>query len=477
MSAKHSTVGYTSLVAMASLRKVFTSDAVQLLRSNVTRCVLSRLQAGYSSAADKEYAIEMACSNIRYGAGVTKEVGMDCKNMGAKNVMVVTDGKLSKMKPVQTVIEALEAEGVPFKLYDKVAVEPTDESFKECIDYAKAGNFDMFLAVGGGSVIDTCKAANLYSTKPDAELLDFVNAPIGKGLPILHQLKPLIAVPTTAGTGSETTGVAVFDYLPMKAKTGIANRALRPILGIVDPEHLVTMPERVTCYTGIDVLCHAIESYTAKPYMERSPRPTNPNLRPAYQGCNPISDLWSLHALKLTSKYIRRATFSPDDFEARSAMHLASAYAGVGFGNAGCHLCHGMSYPISGNVKNYTEKGYDPNVPLIPHGLSVVVSAPAVFEFTAPACPERHLQAAEALGVDVSNARKEDAGKILTDFLRKLLDDLKVPNGLNAVGYSTADVGTFVAGAMPQQRLIKLSPREVHEDNMSELFEKSMSIY
>ncbi|XP_060553536.1 hydroxyacid-oxoacid transhydrogenase, mitochondrial-like isoform X3 [Ruditapes philippinarum] len=461
---------------MASLGKILRCEASQLLRNNSARCVLSRLQA-YSSSPDTEYAIEMACSNIRYGAGSTREVGMDCKNMGAKNVMVVTDSRLSKMKPVQTVIESLSSQGVPFKLYDKVAVEPTDESFKECIDFAKADNFDVFLAVGGGSVIDTCKAANLYSTKPDATLLDFVNAPIGKGLPITHQLKPLIAVPTTAGTGSETTGVAVFDYLPMKAKTGIANRALRPTLGIVDPEHLVTMPERVACYSGIDVLCHAIESYTAKFYLERSPRPTDPLLRPAYQGCNPISDIWSLHALKLTSKFIKRATFNADDFEARAAMHLASAYAGVGFGNAGCHLCHGMSYPISGNVKSYIEKGYNPDLPLIPHGLSVVVSAPAVFEFTAPACPDRHLGAAEALGVDISNARKEDAGKILSDCLRNILDELKVPNVLNAVCYSNDDVKTMVAGAMPQHRLIKLSPREVHEDNMSELFEKSMKIY
>jgi len=462
---------------MASLRKVLSTDVGQLLRKTSSRCLLSQLQAGYSSAAEKEYAIEMACSNIRFGTGVTKEVGMDCKNMGAKNVMVVTDRRLSKMKPVKTVLEALDAQGVPFQLYDKVAVEPTDESFKDCIDFAKAGNFDLFLAVGGGSVIDTCKAANLYSSKPDSELLDFVNAPIGKGLPINHPLRPLIAVPTTAGTGSETTGVAVFDYLPMKAKTGIANRALRPTLGVVDPEHLVTMPERVSCYSGIDVLCHAIESYTAKPYLERQPRPTDPNLRPAYQGSNPISDIWCLHALRLTSKYIKRAAFNPDDFEARSAMHLASAYAGVGFGNSGCHLCHGMSYPISGNVKSYQADGYDPDIPLIPHGLSVVVSAPAVFEFTAQSDPERHLQAAEALGVDISNARKEDANKILPDFLRGLLDTLKVPDGLNALGYTNADVKTMVDGAMPQHRLVKLSPREVHADNMAELFEKSMKLY
>ncbi|WAR18075.1 HOT-like protein [Mya arenaria] len=461
--------------------------AIGVRNTNFSRCLLSALQkvsqhgsAPYSSgggtAVEKEYALEMACSNIRYGAGVTREVGMDCENFGARKVMVVTDKRLSKMKPVQTVLQALDEQKIGYQLYDDVRVEPTDESFKECIDFAKEGNFDLFLAVGGGSVIDTAKAANLYSTKPEAELLDFVNAPIGKGMPVEHKLKPLIAVPTTAGTGSETTGTTVFDYLPMKAKTGIANRALRPDLGIVDPDHLITAPERVTCYTGIDVL-HAIESYTAKPYTERTPRPANPKLRPSYQGCNPISDIWSLFALNLTSKYIKRATFNADDYEARSAMHLASTYAGIGFGNAGCHLCHGMSYPISGNVGTYMAEGYEQDLPLIPHGLSVVVSAPAVFEFTAPACPERHLEAAKALGADVSGVRNEDAGRLLSDVLRKLMSELKVPNGLRALGYKPDCVPTMVAGAMPQHRLIKLSPREVHEDQMAELFENSMTIY
>ncbi|KAH3712661.1 hydroxyacid-oxoacid transhydrogenase, mitochondrial-like [Dreissena polymorpha] len=466
---------------MAAIGRVFSTRFTFRNQFLGHRCIpvqsASAVKRYGTATDDKDYALEMACSNIRYGVGVTREVGMDCANLCAKHVLVVTDARLARMKPVQTVLEALDSQKIPYKVYDRVRVEPTDVSFKECIDFAKGDNFDLFLAVGGGSVIDTCKAANLYSTKPDAELLDFVNAPIGRGLSIEHKLKPLIAVPTTAGTGSETTGTAVFDYLPMKAKTGIASRALRPDLGIVDPEHLITVPERVACYSGIDVLCHAIESYTAKPYNERRPRPANPKLRPSYQGSNPISDMWSLYALRLTAKYIKRATYNADDFEARSAMHLASAYAGIGFGNAGCHLCHGMSYPISGNVGNYIEEGYEPDLPLIPHGLSVIVSAPAVFEFTAPACPQRHLEAAEALGADVSKVRAEDAGKVLTDTLRGLLVELKVPNGLKALGYDTDCIPTMVGGTMPQHRLIKLSPRDVNEEQMHELFAKSMTIY
>ncbi|KAL5013353.1 hypothetical protein ScPMuIL_007623 [Solemya velum] len=336
--------------------------------------------------AQTEYAFEMACSNIRFGEGVTREVGMDCKSLGHK-VCVMTDRNLAKLPPVQTVLESLEVHKVPYKLYDRSRVEPTNESFQDAIDFAKSEDFDVFLAVGGGSVMDTCKAANLYSSNPSAGFLDYVNAPIGKGLPVTHTVKPLIAVTTTAGTGSETTGVAVFDYLPMKAKTGIASRVLRPTLGIVDPDHLRTLPERVAAYSGIDVLCHAIESMTCVPYKERLPRPENPNLRPAYQGCNPISDIWAKHALTIASKYIKRAVFDPEDSEARSQMHLASCYAGIGFGNAGCHLCHGMSYPISGLVRNFKSSDYSQDHPLIPHGLSVVISAPAVFSFTASACP------------------------------------------------------------------------------------------
>ncbi|XP_060067398.1 hydroxyacid-oxoacid transhydrogenase, mitochondrial-like isoform X1 [Ylistrum balloti] len=424
-----------------------------------------------------EYAFEMACSNIRYGPGVTKEVGMDCKNMGAKLVCVMTDKYLSPLSPVQVALESLERQNVPYKLYDGCRVEPTDESFKAAIDFSKQHDFDLFLAIGGGSVMDTCKAANLYSSKPDSELLDYVNAPIGKGLPVTHPLKPLIAVATTAGTGSETTGTSVFDYLPMKAKTGISNRALRPTLGIVDPLHLLSMPERVTAYSGIDVLCHAIESYTAVPYQERGPCPENPILRPAYQGCNPISDIWSAQALRMTNKYLKRAVYDKGDVEARSTMGLASSYAGIGFGNAGVHLCHGMSYPISGLVKDFVSEGYDQDIALVPHGLSVVISAPAVFEFMASACPERHLQAANFLGVDITNKKKEDAGQVLGDRLREIMQDIGVPDGLIDLGYTKDDIPALVKGTLPQHRVIKLAPRQQTEEDLTQIFENCMRVY
>ncbi|KAK7091109.1 hydroxyacid-oxoacid transhydrogenase, mitochondrial-like [Littorina saxatilis] len=445
------------------------------LSSSAARC--GNFSTSANQDASKEYAYEMACSNIRYGEGVTQEVGLDCKNLKARNVCVMTDKTLTKLDPVKVTLESLERAEVPYKLYDKVRVEPSDESFKQAIQFATDGNFDVFVAVGGGSVMDTAKAANLYSSNPAASFLDYVNAPIGKGRQVTHDVKPLIAVTTTAGTGSETTGTAVFDYVKLKSKTGISSRALRPSLGILDPLHLRTCPERVSAYAGIDVLCHAIESLTAKPYAEREPRPDNPNLRPAYQGNNPISDIWSKHALRVTAKYLKRATYNADDMEARSQMLLASCFAGIGFGNAGCHLPHGMSYPISGLVKNFHSKDYDDDHPMVPHGLSVIITAPAVFTFTAPACPERHLEAAECLGADISNARKEDAGKILADVLRQIMLDIDCPNGLSALGYTSDDVPALVAGALPQHRVVKLSPRPTREEDFAHMLESSMTVY
>jgi len=421
----------------------------------------------------KDIAFEMAVSSVRYGVGVTREVGMDLADMGAKLVMVLTDPHLARLAPVQTVLESLEQHGVAFALYDRVRIEPSDESFLDAIAFARDRAVDAFVAVGGGSTIDTAKAANLYATWPPDDFLDYVNPPIGKGLPVPGPLKPLMAIPTTAGTGSETTGVAIFDLKRMHAKTGIANRRLKPTLGYLDPENTRTMPPQVAASSGLDILSHAVESFTAMPFTDR-PLPARPVLRPAYQGSNPISDIWSMQALRMVNHYLVRAVDDPSDDEARANMLLAAAYAGVGFGNAGVHLPHGMSYPVSGNVKGYCAPGYAADHPLVPHGVSVILNAPAVFRFTAGADPGRHLEAAEALGAEVSRARPEDAGKILADRISWFMQRLGIPNGLRAIGYSSSDIPALVEGTLPQHRVTKLSPRAAGPDELAALFEDAM---
>ena len=422
-----------------------------------------------------ETAFNMASSNIRYGPGATLEIGMDLADMGAKHVLVLTDPNLAGLAFVSAAIEAIDKQNIRCTMFDKVRVEPTDASLAEAIDFAAARSFDAFVAIGGGSTIDTAKAANLYSTYP-ADFLDYVNAPIGKAKPIPGPLKPLFAIPTTAGTGSETTGVVIFDLVEMHAKTGIANLRLKPTIGILDANNTSTLPPQVTAATGLDVLTHAIESYTAIPYNQRS-KAERPILRPAYQGSNPISDTWALQALRLMSEFLPRAFKDPQDVEARGMMLLAASYGGIGFGNAGLHLAHGMSYPVSGMVRDYKPEGYNVDYPIIPHGMAVVLNAPAVFRFTAPACPERHLAAAEALGVDVSNACPDDAGKTVSDCVIGFMQQLGIPNGLSAVGYTTDDIPELVAGTLPQHRVTKLSPRPAGEQELTDLFEDAMTYW
>jgi hydroxyacid-oxoacid transhydrogenase len=414
-------------------------------------------------------------SSIKVGRGATSELGHDMQQTGARRVMVVIDPHLTDAEVTQVACDALAAQGIDAVRYEQVVVEPTDQSFQTAAAFAAEGHFDAFVAIGGGSTIDTAKAANLYATYP-ADFLDYVNPPIGKGLPVPGRLKPLIAIPTTAGTGSETTGTAIFDLVALKVKTGIAHRALRPMLGIIDADATRTLPPMVAACSGLDVLCHAVESLTALPYSSR-PAPASAALRPAYQGANPISDIWCSQAIHLVSTYLIRAVTDPADDEAREQMLLAAAYAGIGFGNSGVHLPHGMSYPVAGMVRGYRPAGYAVDHPMVPHGMSVILNAPAVFRFTGPMNPARHLMAARLMGIDVRGAHDADAGHILADAFIAIMRQTGMPNGLRAVGYTEADLDQLAEGTLPQHRVTKLSPRSAGKEDLIGLFRDALQYW
>ena len=422
-----------------------------------------------------ETVFTMDTSSIKYGPGATREVGEDMRALGATRVMLVTDPQLARGEPVALALESLRSAGIDAVVFDGVRVEPTDGSFKEAIRFASDGNFDGYVPVGGGSSMDTAKAADLYATYP-ADFLAYVNQPVGRGEPIPGRLKPLIAIPTTTGTGSETTGVAIFDLVEMHAKTGIAHRALRPVMGIVDPDNTRDLPPMIAACSGFDVLSHALESYTALPYHQR-PAPEQPRLRPAYQGANPISDIWAERAIGMVAAYLVRAVRDPHDQEARSQMLLAATFAGIGFGNAGVHLPHGMSYPVSGMVTDFVPADYPRDHALIPHGMSVILNAPSVFRWTASANPERHLRAAEWLGADVRDAGPEDAGEVLAGALIKMMRRTGMPNGLRAVGFDESHIDQLVAGTLPQHRVTKLAPRPATPEDLRHLFLGALSYW
>jgi hydroxyacid-oxoacid transhydrogenase len=424
---------------------------------------------------EKDLAIQMSTSNLRFGPGTTREIGMDLKDMNIGRVLLVADPNLVDLSPVQVACESLESEGIDYDLFDGVRVEPTDVSFKQAILVAKAGNYEAYVAIGGGSAIDTAKAANLYATYPD-DFFAYINAPIGQGKPVPGPVRPLFAIPTTAGTGSETTGVAIMDLSDRHIKTGIAHRYLKPTLGIIDPNNTRTMPSVIAAATGLDVLCHALESYTAIPYNQR-PKPGRPIERPAYQGSNPISDIWSLKAIEYVTLYLVRAVRNPEDDEARGAMMLAAAMAGMGFGNAGVHLCHGMSYPVSGMVRDFVPDGMVTDHAIVPHGMSVALNAPPVFRFTGPACPERHLHAASLMGADVRKASLEEAGDILAEQIVAMMKQLEMPNGLAAIGFTEEDIPKLVEGTLPQHRVTKLSPRAAEAEDYARMFKEAMNLW
>ena len=424
----------------------------------------------HPSAEDKshEAAFSVDFSGITFGPGVLAEAGDVLRALSCRRVAFFTDQTVGRLEAVAVARTALQKAGVDFAVYEDVHVEPTDASFQSAAEFARNGKFDGFLSIGGGSVIDTCKAAALYSTYP-APFLSYVNAPIGEGRPVPGRLPVHVACPSTCGTGSECTGIAVFDHLGLRAKTAIASRELRPTRALIDPTLTHSLPQMVVAASGFDVLCHALESYTARPYTVRA-RPPSPLARPMSQGRNPWSDLGSLEALGLGGKYLVRAVRDASDVEARKGLMWAATLAGLAFGNAGVHLPHAMAYAVAGLVKDFRMPGYPEDEPLVPHGISVVASAPSALAFTASARPERHLEAAALLGADVRSASPDDAGAILARALERTMKDARVPIGLRALGYAEGDVGALVAGTIVQKRLLDNAPRAVTEDDVARVF-------
>ncbi|HEV2065333.1 MAG TPA: hydroxyacid-oxoacid transhydrogenase [Thermomicrobiales bacterium] len=414
-------------------------------------------------------------SSVVFGPGATREVGARVHSLGCRNVLLVTDPKVATLPPVATATASLRKAGIAFEIFDRVRVEPTDASFREAIRAATDGGFDGFVSVGGGSTMDTAKVANLYATWPD-DFMAYVYPPLGEGKPVPGSLKPHVAVPTTAGTGSETTGNAVFDLASAHVKTAIAHRALRPSLGIIDPDNTRTMPPMVAACSGLDVLSHALESFTAVPFSMREAA-TDPLKRTVYQGANPISDIWCSRAIELCARNLVRAVEHPEDEEARGAMLLASTAAGIGFGNAGVHLPHAMSYPVSALARGFVPEGYSADHAIVPHGMSVILTAPAIFRWTAGADPERHLEAARLLGADTDGVSPSDAGDALAIGLIDLMRRVGMPNGLNGVGITEADLDTLVDGTLPQSRITQLSPRPASNQDYRDLFAASMTIW
>jgi alcohol dehydrogenase class IV len=410
---------------------------------------------------------------LKYGTGASEEIGYDLTLYGARRVLVVTDPVVAATGWPERIANGIAGYGIEAEVFDGVHVEPTDVSMQKAVDFARgSGPYDAFVAVGGGSSIDTAKAANLL-TSNDGELMDYVNAPVGGGRAPARPLKPLVAVPTTTGTGSESTTVCVLDVLSMRVKSGISHLRLRPTLAVVDPLLTVSQPAGVTAASGMDILCHAAESYTAKAYTDFTRK--RPEERVPYCGANPLADMFAEKSLDLLSWALPAAVRDGSDLKAREAMALAATFAGLGFGNAGVHIPHANAYPIAGQVRDFHPEGYPADEAMVPHGMAVSLTAPAAFRFTFDAAPERHLRVARLLAPGFE--WDGDAAGHLPAALTNLMREIGIPPGIGAVGYSESDVDSLVSGTLKQQRLLATAPREATEEDLAAILRDSVSLW
>jgi hydroxyacid-oxoacid transhydrogenase len=419
---------------------------------------------------ERETIFTLEATPIKFGAGAVDDAGWEAKRLGITRALLVTDPGVVAAGHADRVRVALEAEGLDVVVWDRSRVEPTIGSFTEAVTFAREADVDGFVSVGGGSSIDTAKVCNLVVTHP-GDVLEFVNAPVGAGRKPTGPLLPHLAIPTTGGSGSEATTVAVLDLPELGVKSGISHRSLRASQAIVDPSLLASLAAEVVSATGLDVVCHAAESFLARAFDSRE-RPASPDDRPPYQGANPVADVWSAQALERGGRHLRRAVADADDLEARGAMMLAATMAGVGFGSAGVHIPHACAYPIAGLKHEWVPPGYPADHPFVPHGHSVIVTAPAAFRFTYEGDPERHHRAAELL----TGGPLTDAGpQSLPDALIALMRDVGAPSGLAALGYGEDDIPALVEGALRQQRLLVLAPREPDADDLAQILRDSMA--
>lgn len=439
-----------------------------------TCCRYYGLEGVAGHEGDASFTVEV--NHFTFGPGCLREAGSHARVLGMKRVALYTDKTVRDLPYVATVKRSLESAGCTVEIYWECEVEPTDRSFKAAAKFAQEGRFDGIVSVGGGSVIDTAKAANLYATHPD-DFLAYVNAPIGQGKAVPGPLMPHIACPTTCGTGSEVTGIAIFDLLEQQCKTGILSRHMLPSRALVDPDVTHTLTPAVIAANGFDALSHALESYTARAHSAKTKAYENFDgaKRPMNQGANLWSDMGAREALRLIGQNLVNAVNDPTDGEARSAIMYSALIAGMTFSNAGCHLPHGMSYAVSGLVRDFkAPAGYPQDEAMVPHGMSVVLNAPSVYRFTGEAAPERHLEAARFLGANTAGTGLNDAGEVVAGKLIEMMRAVRFPNGLNAVGYTEADAEALAERAFPQQRVIKNAPRDVTKSSLAELFKGAM---
>ncbi|MDH5353873.1 MAG: iron-containing alcohol dehydrogenase [Gammaproteobacteria bacterium] len=413
---------------------------------------------------------------ITFGRDCLQEAGARAVSHGMSRVALFTDPFLKDGAYVETVTGSLKAAGIDVAIFSEIRIEADDASVERGAAFIADGEFDGVVSVGGGSVIDTAKAAMLYALYPVGDFLDYFAAPIGAGKPMPGPLLPHLACPTTSGTGSECTSISVIRITELDTKFVIASPVMLANEALIDPACCDSLPGNIVASTGFDLLSHAIECYTAKAYTQWT-KIEDPTKRPLIQGANPWSDLAATKALEIAGEYLVRGVNDASDHEARDQLMWGASLAGMAFGNSGTHLPHAMSYGVTHLMRDITTSDYPVPSPFIPHGISVIVSAPAIFRYAAEGAPERHLEAATSLKADMKGAGLDDAGEVVAGRIIDLMKQTRMPNGLTDLGFSADDVKSLAASSARQARAIKNTPRETNLQDIENIYNAALSYY
>jgi len=364
-----------------------------------------------------------AAGEITFGAGSAGDAGVIIRRHGGKKVLMVVDSGFAKAGPLEKITEALKKEKLPFVLFDGVEPEPRVEVADRCAEFARREKCDFVLGVGGGSAMDTAKAAAILATN-EGRARDFqgLNKVPRAGLP-----KGM--VPTTAGTGSEVTITAVFINEEEKKKAGINSPFLYPEMSILDPELTLGLPAAVTAFTGMDALTHAIESYTSK-------------------AASPMSEMFSEEAIRRIGESLRQAVDQGSDLNARTQMLFGSLLAGVGLANAGVTAAHSLSYPMGGAYR-------------VPHGVANALLLPAIMEFNAFSSLGKFAGIAEMLGEKVGGLSQREAAVLAVKTVKRLSEDIGIPQRLSDLGIPETAIPGMAEEAMKVARPLENNPRPV----------------
>ena len=368
--------------------------------------------------------------NILFEPGASAKLAELAAGLGATRALLVTDSGVREAGLTQRAEAALAGAGIAVGVFDEVVADPPSHVIERAAALARAEGSDLVLSIGGGSALDTAKLV-AYLARSDESL----EAIYGVGLARGSRL-PLILVPTTAGTGSEVTPIAIVTT-PTNEKKGVVSPRLLPDWAVLDPELTLGLPAHVTAATGIDAMVHAIEAYTSR------------------HKANPLSDQLARQALDLLSRHIRTACRDGQHLEARSGMLLGSMLAGMAFANAPVAAVHALAYPIGALFH-------------VPHGLSNALVLNGVLRFNLPAAEARYAELAPILDAAGGAAAPAEAARLFVDAIEALCRECGVPGSLAAVGIGEADLPRLASDAMKQTRLLVNNPREVtYEDALA----------